>query len=68
MVDGGTTGQASHPAAPPEAAEGRRCEADEDRRERPSAPRRERVVDPEIKRGWYDADGPAWPAPITAAS
>src|SRR5215211_7933655 len=60
---------ASHPAAPPEAAAGRRCEGDGDGRERPSAPpRRGHVVDPEIRRRWYDAERPAWPAPITTAS
>jgi hypothetical protein len=36
--------------------------------ERPSAPRRGHLVDPEIRRRCYDADRPAWPAPIITAS
>ena len=33
--------------------------------ERPSAPpRRGHLVDPEIRRRYYDADRPAWPAPM----
>ncbi len=37
------------------------------RYERPSAPRRGHVVDPSPRR-WYDADRPAWSAPIATAS